>query len=108
MKNTDNVSTPSTGISHFCNASTNSLLDEIRKRNANINGKIFDASCALEKIKLIAYGFNEKYNLESGQIDDIGEKVFLERRLDMGTEMSVLSDYILKLDNIVKSLEMEN
>lgn len=91
-------------MTKFENASTVSLLDEIHKRDFSIKGKIYDAICILEKIKLIAYGYGEKYDLENEKIDKTSEMVFLERRREMGIEMWVLTDYIHELDKIINSI----
>lgn len=85
--------------------STASMLEEIRKRNLGIKEDIYDAICILEKIKVIAYGFSDKYGLEDGTLDRAKELVFLENRRKMDIEMSVLSDYICELDTLINHID---
>lgn len=85
--------------------STASMLEEIRKRNSGIKEDIYDAICILEKIKVIAYGFSDKYGLEDETLDRAKELVFLENRRKMDIEMSVLSDYICELDTLINHID---
>lgn len=89
------------------NVSTALMLDEMIKRDSRIKNRLFDISCTLEKIELIAFNFSAKYNLDKIQLDKYEEQVFLNKRIQMGTELSILVDYILQIDGILKSIEKE-
>lgn len=83
------------------------MLDEMKERDLRIKDKLYDASCALEKAKVIAFNFPSKYSLDEIHLDRAGELRFLRDRLKMHTELSILMDYILEIDKVVKSIEDE-
>lgn len=85
--------------------STASILEEMRKRDSRIKSDIYDAICILEKIKLIAYGFSNKYELGDTTFDKTQELMFLKNRRKMDTEMSVLTDYICELDTLINHID---
>lgn len=85
--------------------STASILEEMRKRDSRIKSDIYDAICILEKIKLIAYGFSNKYGLGDTTLDKADELMFLKNRRKMDTEMSVLTDYICELDTLINHID---
>lgn len=85
--------------------STASILEEMRKRDSRIKSDIYDAICILEKIKLIAYGFSNKYELGDTTFDKAQELMFLKNRRKMDTEMSVLTDYICELDTLINHID---
>ena len=90
------------------NINTALILDEMSKRDSRVKSKLYDASCALEKVKLIAFNFSQKYNLDSANLDRGGEVCFLRDRQNMNTEISILSDYILQIDKLINSIEDED
>lgn len=85
--------------------STASILEEMRKRDSRIKSDIYDAICILEKIKLIAYGFSNKYGLGDVTLDKAEELMFLKNRRKMDTEMSVLTGYICELDTLINHID---
>lgn len=58
----------------------------------------------MDKIKLIAYGFSDKYGLNDTDIAEGQQRDFLNARSDMRIEISILSDYIQRLDNLIESI----
>lgn len=85
--------------------STASIIEEMQKRDSRIKSDIYDAICILEKIKLIAYGFSNKYELGDTTFDKAQELMFLKNRRKMDTEMSVLTDYICELDTLINHID---
>lgn len=86
------------------NVSMISLMNELLERDNDTQDKLFDASCIMGKIKLIAYGFSEKYHLEDATLTDVQQMDYLNARCDMGTEVSILNDYIQRLDVLINSI----
>lgn len=66
--------------------------------------KIYDIMFIVEKIKLIVYGFSEKYDLNEVTLDENQRIFFLSKRRYMDTEISILSDYVQKLDTMIESI----
>lgn len=91
-------------MSEVKGASTISMLEEMRKRDCSIKEKIYDIMFIVEKIKLIVYGFSEKYDLNEVTLDENQRILFLNKRRYMGTEISILSDYVQKLDTMIESI----
>lgn len=86
------------------NVSMISLMNELLERDNDTQGKLYDASCIMDKIKLIAYGFSDKYGLNDVDITEGQQRDFLNARSDMRIEISILSDYIQRLDNLIESI----
>lgn len=91
-------------MSSIKEVSTRTILNEMKKRESDLMDKATDAHVIMEKIKLIAYGFPEKYDLESTEIDKTGEMIFVANRDNMNTEFLILIDYIQKLDDFINSI----
>lgn len=85
-------------------ASTISMMEEMRERDCSIKEKIYDIMFIVEKIKLIVYGFSEKYDLDEVTLDESQRISFLNKRRYMDTEISILSDYVQKLDTMIESI----
>lgn len=91
-------------MSDIQNASMITIMNEFLARDNDTQNKLFDASCIIDKIKLIAYGLSEKYHLDDATLTDVQQMDYLNARCDMGTDVSILNDYIQRLDVLINSI----
>lgn len=91
-------------MSDIQNASMITIMNEFLARDNDTQEKLYDASCIMDKIKLIAYGFSEKYHLDDTTLTDVQQMDYLNARRDMETEVSILNDYIQRLDVLINSI----
>lgn len=78
------------------------IKSEINKEAMlDVEDKLYDLMCTMDKLKHIAYNLDKKYDISN---PDVSDKTFAYNRNELATEVWIMSDYVSAVSDIVDYL----